>query len=125
MIMQAISPIDLTKFKGSSSSVFTGRPQGEMARKSLNLDLKDKEFDTAYSLIIPEGTSSFNPSFYLGLLFKSIQFLGEKEFHKKYSFDIQVSNPNTKKVILKNLDDAMRNALNALNNRTGLSPFVS
>lgn len=117
--------IDLTKFKGQKSSLYTGRPQGQAAREELNLDEKDKKVGVKYVFLIPEGTTSFNPSFYLGLLYKSYKYLGLDGFKDKYSFDIRVSNPETKNGIIRNLEDGMRNAINSLNNRTGLSPFIS
>lgn len=119
------SEIDLSKFRGQKSSLFTGRPQGQTAREELKLDRIDKNDDASIVLIIPEGTTSFNPSFYLGLLYKSYKALGIEGFKNKYTFDIRISDEEMKKGIIRNLEDGMRNALNSLNNRTGLSPFIS
>jgi hypothetical protein len=120
-----ISEIDLSKFKGQKSSLYTGRPQGQSARAELHLDNIDKAEDTSIVLVIPDGTTSFNPSFYLGLLYKSYKSLGLEGFTKKYSFDIRVVDEVTKNGILRNLEDGMRNAINSMNNRTGLSPFLT
>ncbi len=119
------SEINLSKFKGQKSSIFTGRPQGEAARAELHLDIIDKDDDLFVVFIIPEGTTSFNPSFYLGLLYKSLKSLGIEGFKNKYTFDIRVSDSVTKNGIIRNLEDGMRNAINSMNNRTGLSPFLS
>jgi hypothetical protein len=118
MVIEKID-IDLVKFRGNKSSVFTGRPQGYDVRKELKLD----ELDTSEDVIvftIPEGTTSFNPSFYLGLLFDSYKTLGVDGFNSKYSFSIQANNPAIKRVLQKNLEDANRSAINSLNKK---NPF--
>ena len=114
--------IDLTKYRGNSSSLFTGRPQGEAVRKELKLDEVDHS-SKHIEFIIPEGTSSFNPSFYLGLLYDSIKSLGIEKFEEKYLFKIQDKNSEVVKVLRGNLDDGKRNAINTLENKTGFSRF--
>lgn len=116
--------IDLTKFRGNQSTLFTGRPQGEQAREVLNLDKLDSGQGVVV-LVIPQGTTSFNPSFYLGLLYDSIKRLGISKFEVKYSFEIEDPNPSVIKVIRKNLEDGKRNAINTIENRTGLSRFLN
>ena len=68
-------------------------------------------------IIIPEGTTSFNPSFYLGLLYDSFKNLG-KDFDNKYKFVIEDEDQEIRirSVIEANLEDGKRNAFNSLNN---------
>ncbi len=115
--------IDLYKFRGQDSSLFTGRPQGESARKELNLDKNDK-MGNKIVFVIPNETTSFNPSFYLGLLFDSIKYFGFDKFENYYTFEIADTNPEIKKVLFSNLEDGKRNALNTLLGKTGLSRFI-
>jgi len=116
--------IDLLKFRGNDSSLFTGRTQGEAARKELKLDSNDK-IGQEIIFIIPDGTSSFNPSFYLGLLYDSIKYLGFDEFEKLYTFEIADDDPAIKKVLRTNLNDGKRNALNTILGKTSLSRFFN
>ena len=115
--------IDLFKYRGNNSSLFTGRPQGEAARKELKLEENDKSGGKIVFLI-PENTSSFNPSFYLGLLYESIKYFGVEKFKSYYSFEIIDTNSEIKKVLLSDLDDGERNALNTILGKTGLSRFT-
>lgn len=109
--------INLQVFRGVNSTLFTGRPQGEKAREDLELEQKDKSKDK-YTFIIPKGSTSLNPSFYLGLLFKSIEKLGIKNFEKKYNFKIEDEEDPLRvdrvKILKNNLEDGKRNALNSL-----------
>lgn len=116
--------IDLLKFRGQDSSLFTGRPQGEAARSELKLDKSDKEGNKMI-LVIPNGTSSFNPSFYLGLLYESIKFFGFEKFENFYSFEITDEDPAIRKVLLSNLEDGKRNALNTILGKAGLGRFIN
>lgn len=106
--------IDLNLFKSDKSSVFTGRPQGKAVREKLNLDKYDNDVSIQVVFTIPENTSSFNPSFYLGLLFPSYQNLGIEQFDRKYSFQIISNNTEIVKVINADLLDGKRSALNSL-----------
>jgi len=117
--------LDLARFKSSKSTNFTGRPQGTAARKDLALSRLDMESNVKVTLKIPEGTTSFNPSFYLGLLYDSFKKLGIEGFKKKYVFHISSENVETKRVLEKNLEDGMRNAVNALDNKNILKEFIS
>ena len=114
--------ISLAQFRGSKSTLFTGRPQGEEARKKLKLDELDKA-DVEVELLIPDDTTSFNPSFYLGLLFNSIKKLGVDNFLKKYHLTLESNDLDTVSVLKANLDDGLRNAINTIEQRTGLSKF--
>jgi len=112
-----MNKINLLQFRGNNSSLFTGRPQGNDAREELKLDEKDNTKDT-YTFIIPKGTTSFNPSFYLGLLYKSIKKLGIEKFESKYKFEFEDKvNEEIIKVLKDNLEDGRRNALNSMNKK--------
>jgi hypothetical protein len=105
--------ISLLKYRGDHSSLYTGRPQGLETRKELELDKNDNAKNQV-TFIIPKGTTSFNPSFFLGLLFDSIRNLGIEDFDKYYNFEIEETEPSIIKVLKENLEDAKRNAKNAL-----------
>lgn len=115
--------VNLEKYRGVNSSLYTGRPQGEATRKELNLDENDKKLNK-YVFVIPKGTSSINPSFYLGLLFDSIRTLGIENFENYYQFQIDDDNEITKSVLFENLEDGKRNAVNTLTGKSGLSRFL-
>lgn len=107
-----------------NKGVFTGRPQGESARESVGLDsLDNKEINIV--LEVPENTTSFNPSFYLGLLYPSYQKLGLEGFEKKYSFRILIKDEDAKKIIYDDLLDGRRNAINSLADKSGLDFLLS
>jgi hypothetical protein len=117
--------IDLSKYKSSKSSIFTGRPQGEEVRKLLKLDDFDKNSDKIV-FIIPDNTISFNPSFYLGLLFDSYVNLKLGGYDNKYSFIVNSNNPDVLRVINKDLVDGRRNAINSLAEpNSGLGSFFN
>ena len=107
--------INLRDYKNINTTVFTGRPQGRGVRDKLKLDDLDKDSNIKVDIIIPKGTTSFNPSFYLGLLYDSFKYLKEK-FDEKYNFVIEDTDDEIKRVILANLEDGKRNAFNSLNN---------
>lgn len=108
--------IDLQKFKPSRVPIFTGRPQGEAVRLELKLDEMDTKLNTKIKFKIPGDILSFNPSFYLGLFFKSYKKLNLHGFDEKYSFEIDSTDEDVIRVITKDLDDGKRNAINSLNN---------
>lgn len=116
--------INLRKYRPVNSSSFSGRPQGEAVRKVINLDVLDREQDEI-NILIPADTTSFNPSFFLGLLYDSIVKLGMEKFRSKYKLEIETSNEVLKSLITKNIEDGYRNALNSLNKKSGLSFFNS
>lgn len=116
--------IDLRGFKVSQSTVFTGRPQGEDVRKVIDLNKYDKEEDTEIHIHIPEGTTSFNPSFFLGLLYDSIKSLGLDNFNNRYKIIFDDTNEEIKKLLQRNISDGLKYAENALNQRTGISVFL-
>ena len=120
----ATNKINLANFKPSNSNVFAGRPQGEAVRKELRLDKFDMTNDD-FEIIIPKETTSFNPSFYLGLLFESIKILGFEKFKEKYKFSFEVTEPEMIQNLQKNLDDGLRNALNTINKNFGFDTFFN
>lgn len=107
--------IDLSSYKSGKSTIFTGRPQGEAVREELKLDDIDSNINLEVIFTLPDDTTSFNPSFYLGLLFKSFQTLGLESFELKYTFEFETTDESTKKVLISNLDDGKRYAINSLN----------
>jgi len=116
--------IDLKPFKSSATTVFTGRPQGQQVREKLNLESIDKS-NEAVEIIIPEDTTSFNPSFFLGLLFGSIKNLGPQKFKDKYHLKISTQDSELYHVIDKNVQDGLRNAINTINSKTGLNSMFN
>lgn len=116
--------IDLLKYRGNKSTLFTGRPQGEAVREELNLNTIDKSTEHI-TFKIPKGTTSFNPSFYLGLLYESIKNMGIEKFDSKYSFIIEDENQYIIEVLKENLEDGKRNAINTLENKTGFKRFFN
>jgi len=116
--------IDLLEYRGVNSTMFTGRPQGEQVRKKLNFDSVDNS-SKKIILVIPTGTTSFNPSFFLGLLFDSISKLGIEEFKQKYEFDLSNVDSEFKTIINDDIEDGMRHAKNSINPNFGLESFFN
>jgi len=114
--------IDLGQYKSVKSTLFTGRPQGKLVRQKLKLDEVDQS-DSNIDVIIPAGTSSINPSFFLGLFFPSIKTLGFEKFRIKYNFKFQETNPIITKILRAHIEDALRNAKNSLNKTNSFSLF--
>ncbi|WP_432712709.1 hypothetical protein [Pedobacter sp.] len=117
-----MAKFNLKEYRPPNSFAFIGRTQGELARKNLNLDSLDKTKESI-ELIVPKDTTSFNPSFFLGLLYNSISKLGVSDFRKKYSFVYETESASLKDILRKNIEDGIRNATNSLNNKSGLSVF--
>jgi len=106
--------------RGISSTTFTGRPQGMQLRETLKLDLIDLD-DYKYIIRIPEGTTSFNPSFYLGLFFPSYKKLkGVEGFKNKYEIVSQEKDEELRLLLEKHLIECERQAQNEYAGRTGL-----
>jgi hypothetical protein len=108
--------VNLLSFRGTNSTTFTGRPQGQDVRKKLELDARDADAEPV-ELVIPSDTTSFNASFYLGLLYPSIKALGFDAFKEKYHL---VFEDNTPKSIVRQLSEGERQAKNELQGLTGL-----
>jgi hypothetical protein len=119
-----MATIDIGKFRGIRSTTFTGRPQGKIARKELDLDSLDQGTDLI-EIEIPEGTTSFNPSFFLGLFYESIKKLTLEKFNEKYKIIIRDQDQETVRVLKRNIEDGIRNAMNELNKKVGFSSFLN
>lgn len=119
--MKTDNQIELTKAHrgGTKSTTFAGRPEGRKVRANLDLDKKDKEPNN-YQVVIPNDTTSMNPSFYLGLFFESIELLGIERFQQKYAFNLSTMEPRLKEVVEDNLKECLRKAINEYNDVTGL-----
>lgn len=120
--------IKLTKaHRGPNSTMFTGRPQGSQVREELNLNQYDKD-EEEYEVSIPEGTTSFNPSFYLGLFYESIRNLGGiDKFHEKYKITYEDKDPEVIDCLKEDIADNERQALIEYKNRKQLMdnlPFI-
>lgn len=121
--MNSVTEIDMLKFRGNNSTVYTGRPQGEAARKELKLD----EFDTGAGnvrFIIPKNTTTITPSFFLGLIFDSIKKLGIETYRKKYTFVFEDFGDDMKKILESDIAEGERNAINSLTAKGGLGRFL-
>lgn len=104
---------------GVSSTSFSGRPEGEHVREAFSLDEKDVD-ENNYIIDIPSGTSAFNPSFFLGLLFPSVKKLGIDKFVSKYKFGLDSLSPTLKSLIDDDIQEGLRNASNEMSLSTGL-----
>ena len=112
--------LEIVKYRGQNSTVFTGRPEGKLARVDLKLDEKDTD-GLSYSVVIPKGTTSFNSSFFLGMFFDSIKALGSIEkFYEKYSFAIEEQDDEWNDILKRNLAECRRKATNEFNRSTGI-----
>ena len=108
------------KFRGVHSSSFTGRKEGAQAREELQLDKKDVDKDN-YVIELPASTTSFNASFFLGLLFPSIITCGGiSAFEKKYSFSYYKLEEGLRPFIMKDIQESLRKAENELQGSTGI-----
>lgn len=106
---------------GGNSTTFAGRPEGKKVRELIHVDSMDED-DEIYTVVVPEDTTSFNTSFFLGLFYDSIVRLGSIEnFKKKYilSFDC-VNDLEVRECLLDDIVDGYRRANNELNGITGL-----
>lgn len=109
-----------SKYRGANSNCFTGRKEGQEARKELKLDEKDSD-SNSYAIQIPASTTSFNASFYLGLLFASIaKFRTMEAFDAKYVIKYDALEEELKPIIKANIDECRRKAANELVGSTGL-----
>lgn len=115
--------LELTKEHrgGTNSTTFSGRPEGEAVRKVLGVS----KYDTAEGVIkvtIPADTTSFNPSFFLGLFYESVKALGSVEaFKAKYQIDLSnFDNIEQRQFIEADIADSYRRCENEINKKTGL-----
>ena len=115
--------INLTKEHrgGPQSTTFSGRSEGGQVRTELKLDTLDS-VQEEIEIIIPDDTTSFNPSFFLGLFYKSMLTLGSVDaFKKKYKFNFSnFTDGELKKYVEQDIEDCYRRCINELNQKTGL-----
>lgn len=98
--------------RGDNSTTFTGRPQGKSVRAELNLSQEDK-YEDSIEISIPAGTTSFNPSFYLGLFYDSIIYLkGVDNFKKKYHLKYEDNDTELVDLLKNDIEDCERQASN-------------
>lgn len=113
--------IKITKeHRGRNSTTFTGRLQGLEVRNDLKLSEEDKNKDIV-NVLIPKDTTSFNPSFYLGLFFDSICSLGGIDlFKEKYKIKYEDTDPEIIESLQENIEDCERQASNEYKRKNGL-----
>lgn len=107
--------IDLTNFRGIQSTSFSGRDQGKDVRIDLNLNDIEKKYSHII-VKIPLGTTSFNPSFFLGLFYESIKKLGAiDKFRSKFKFEFDENEQDIiADIIEENIDEAIEYANESL-----------
>ncbi len=110
------------EYRGRNSTIFSGRSEGKEAREKLKIDSCDDNLNQKYIIEIPDDTTSFNPSFFLGFFFPSIKKIGTMEaFHDKYSIPLSnFTDMEAKQSIEEDLKDCYRRAENELKSKTGL-----
>lgn len=121
---QVKNKIDLSKYRGQSSTLFTGRPQGLQVRDELKLDYKDLDSND-YIFIIPKGTTSINPSFFLGLFFESIKKLGIEDFKKKYKFEFLDTSDRVLNILKNHIQEGLDFSQNSLKDNNTLKRIFS
>lgn len=111
--------VNLGDLLPKGSKVFSGRKEGDEARKKLALDFYDSN-EEKMTIIIPAYTLSVNPAFFLSLFGISIRLLGEEKFKQKYIFECD-------DVIRKNIEEHIKSALkksDVLKNALGKSDIL-
>lgn len=98
----------------SKGTSLVGRTEGKRVREQLSLNQKDYD-ENRYEIIMPEDTTSFEPSFYLGLLFESVKKLGWDKFAQKYRFNLDNLEGSQRGAIRAELDECEREAKKELN----------
>lgn len=116
--------INISKYRGNSSTSYTGRPEGKIARKENNLDQLDRD-NNSYKVLIPSGTTAFNPSFFLGFFFESIKFLGLEKFDKKYTIEILDNSDSNRYRVVRDIEEGKRHAKNQMQSKTGFFNFLN
>lgn len=113
--------LTVTHRGGGNSTTFAGRPEGKKVRELIHVNRMDEDGET-YTVVVPEDTTSFNTSFFLGLFYDSIVRFGSIEaFKKKYilTFDC-IKDLEVRECLLDDIVDGYRRANNELNGITGL-----
>jgi hypothetical protein len=115
--------IELTKEHrgGANSTTFSGRPEGEAVREIIGVSRYDN-MDGVIKVTIPADTTSFNPSFFLGLFYDSVKYLGSVEaFKAKYQIDLSnFENVEQRHLIEADIADSYRRCENEMDKKTGL-----
>ncbi|MCT4673871.1 MAG: hypothetical protein N4A37_11590 [Prolixibacteraceae bacterium] len=110
--------IKLKGYQKNGREIFIGRSQGNEARDDANLEALEKEYDKIV-VIIPKGTSSISPSFFLGMFSKSIMSLGGVDnFLKKYEFEFSDDDHDVKEFLKLNIESSLLRARTAWIKRT-------
>ena len=106
---------------GTNSTTFSGRPEGESVRKEIRMSKYDRT-EGKFKVIIPADTTSFNPSFFLGLFYESVKALGSVEaFKSKYQIDLSnFKNEEQRQLIEADIADCYRRCENEMDKKTGL-----
>ena len=106
---------------GTNSTTFSGRPEGEDVREVINVSRYDA-MEGVITVTIPADTTSFNPSFFLGLFYDSVKALGSVEaFKAKYRIDLSnFENEEQRQLIEADIADSYRRCENEMNKKTGL-----
>lgn len=105
---------------GVKSTTFSGRPEGQSVRQVLGLNDYDNKPESVI-VKIPNDTTSFNPSFFLGLFFESVKKCGSVEaFKQKYILDLSDFTEELRGYIMQDYEDCLRRCNNELNKKTGL-----
>lgn len=99
--------VNLEEFLGQGT-IFSGRQQGEEARRQFNIDQLDASKGRT-EILIPEKTTSLNPSFMLGLFFQSIKKLKEN-FRERYQFILLTENDQRREILMRDIEDFYRQA---------------
>ena len=97
--------------------LFTGRKEGQLVREELSLNQKDYD-EYRYEIIMPDETSSFESSFYLGLLFDSVKKLGWDKFAQKYRFNLDSLSDSDRMYVRAQLDSCERQAKHELTGKS-------
>lgn len=88
-------------------STFSGKDNGEYARKRLKIDNIDNT-NEIISIKVPCDTTSINPSFFIGLFFNSFKKCGSIEkFNKKFKFDFSNLDVTLKKYLMQDIEDCL------------------
>lgn len=96
--------INLQQYRNPNSRILCGKTFGIQVRKKMKLDDIDKT-EEQVTITIPDDIWSLNPSYFIGVFEKSIHYLGEENFRKKYLF--QCSNDFIKENIEQEIEDIL------------------
>jgi hypothetical protein len=94
-----------------NNSIFVSDIYGKSARKWFGLDYLEKSSGKV-NILIPEGTTSINTSFLIGMLGKSVEKLGMKGFEDKYNFLFEDTNDIIVKKLEADIEDGKRHLSN-------------